>query len=108
MAGQKDKAMSLLKKSLEINPRGGASAGGLNAMAYNLLSIGQTEAGLQFAFIAAELHPKDANLHDSIGEFYMNMKQNEKAIEFYTKALDINPNYPNAKVAKENLIKLKQ
>jgi CubicO group peptidase (beta-lactamase class C family)/tetratricopeptide (TPR) repeat protein len=107
LAGQKDKAMPLLKKSLEINPRGDASAGSLNGTAYNLLNINQPEAGLQLLLIAVELHPKEANLFDSLGEFYMNLKQNDKAIEYYLKALEINPNYPNAKVAKETLEKLK-
>jgi tetratricopeptide (TPR) repeat protein len=76
-------------------------------MAYNLLGIGQAQAGLNLLLVAVELHPKEANLFDSIGEFYLNLKQNEKAIEYYQKALEIDPNYPNARVAKEIISKLK-
>ncbi len=107
LAGQKENAKSLLKKSLQINPRGGASAGSLNSMAYNLKNIGQAKAGLQLLIVAVELHPKVANLYDSTGEFYMELKQNEKAIKFYEKALEIDPNYANASFAKRAIAKLK-
>lgn len=107
ISGEKDKAKAMLQKSLALNPRGGASAGRLNGAAYDLLSIGQTEAGLNVLMIAVELHPKVANLYDSIGEFYMNLKQNGRAIEFYEKALQVDPNYANASVAKETIEKLK-
>lgn len=108
LSDQKDKAMPLLKKSFEINPRGEASAGSLNATAYTLAGIGQTEGGLRLLLAAVELHPKEANLYDSIGEFYMKLEQNEKAVEFYTRALAIDPNYPNAANAKNILVKLKK
>lgn len=101
LAGQKDKALASLKKSLEINPIGNASANGLNVMAYNLQGIGKTKAGLQLLLLAVELHPKEANLYDSVGEFYINLKQKEKRIEYYRKALAIDPNYPNAQTARK-------
>jgi len=101
LSGQKEKALAMLKKSLELNPDGNASADALNTMAYNLLGIGQAKAGLQLLLVAVELHPKEANLYDSIGEFYINMKEIEKGIEFYKKALALDPNYPNAQTARK-------
>lgn len=107
LAGQKAKALNLFKKSLQINPGGRASAENLNSMAYNLKNIGQAKAGLQLLLVAIELHPKMANLYDSIGEFYMELKQNKKAIQYYEQALKVNPNYANATFAKRTLEKLK-
>jgi tetratricopeptide (TPR) repeat protein len=106
LAGEKTMALAALKKSLEINPQGDASATGLNTMAYNLQNIGQTKAGLNLLLTAIELHPKDANLYDSAGEFYLKLKDNQKGIEYYKKALEINPDYPNAKIAKEIIAKM--
>ena len=101
LSGQKEKALALLKQSLELNPNGNASADNLNTMAYNLQGIGQAKAGLQLLLLAVELHPKEANLYDSTGEFYINMKEIEKGIEFYKKALALDPNYPNAQTARK-------
>lgn len=108
ISGEKEKAMSQFNRAIEINPRGAASAGSLNGIAYNLAGAGQSESGLRLLHAAVELHPKVANLYDSIGDFHQRMGQKEKAIEFYTKALEVDPNYPNAAAAKEILSKLKQ
>ncbi len=64
-------------------------------------NFGQAKAGLQLLLIAIELHPKAANLFDSAADFYSNAKQNNKALEYYRKALEIDPNYPNAKKARD-------
>ena len=101
LSGEKEKALSSFKKSLELNPNGKASADNLNTMAYDLKGIGQEKAGLQLLLLAVELHPKEANLFDSTGEFYINMKEIEKGIEFYKKALALDPNYPNAQTARK-------
>lgn len=108
ITNQKEKAMPYFQKANEINPRGAASAGNLNAIAYSLGSTGQPEAGLKVLQAAVELYPKTANLYDSIGDFHRRMGNRAKAIEFYTKALEVDPNYPNASVARETLEKLKQ
>jgi tetratricopeptide (TPR) repeat protein len=44
-----------------------------------------------------KLHPKEANLYDSIGEFYLNKGDKPNAIEYYNKALEVDPNFENAK-----------
>ncbi|HSK70630.1 MAG TPA: serine hydrolase [Pyrinomonadaceae bacterium] len=107
-SGEKEKAAAQFKKANEINPRGAASAGNLNQIAYSLGSAGQPEAGLRLLQTAVELYPTAANLYDSIGDFHRRMGNKEKAIEFYTKALEVDPNYPNAAAARETLSKLKQ
>lgn len=105
--GQKERALSLLKRSFEINPRGEANPGSLNGTAYAIAGIGQNEGALNLLLVAVELFPNEANLFDSVGEFYLKLKQTENAIVFYSKALEIDPNYANAKSAREILEKLK-
>ncbi|MEZ5344913.1 MAG: serine hydrolase [Pyrinomonadaceae bacterium] len=108
IAGKKDLALPLLKKSFAINPRGEASAGSLNGTAYALSGLGLDEGGLNLLLAAIEIHPKDPNLYFSIGEFYKKLNQGKSAIDFYSKALAIDPNFPNAKKAEDNIAKLKK
>jgi Flp pilus assembly protein TadD len=55
---------------------------------------------------AIELYPKDANLHDSLGEFLLRKGDKVKALESYQKALELDPNFFNAAVAREVVKKL--
>ena len=105
-SGNKEKGKEFLKKANEINPRGEASAGGLNSLAYQLSGTGLTDAGLEVLKVAVELYPNEANLFDSLGDFYTKKGIKDKAIESYQKALAINPSYPNAENAKAAIKKL--
>jgi CubicO group peptidase (beta-lactamase class C family)/Flp pilus assembly protein TadD len=107
LAGNKEKALAQLKKVNEIEPRY-TSADTINILAYELLANGQTEAGVRLLEIGVEMHPRDANLYDSMGDFYVQMGRREKAVEFYRKALATDPNYQNAANARELLKKLEQ
>ncbi len=107
-SGNKEKGKEFLKKANELNPRGEASAGGLNRLAYQIQGAGLIDVGLEVLKVAVELYPTDANLYDSLGDFYAKKGVKDKAIEFYQKALEINPNYPNAEKAKEILKKLRE
>jgi tetratricopeptide (TPR) repeat protein len=69
-------------------------------------SVGLTEAGMSLLQAAAELYPTDAALYDSLGDFYNRKGVKDKAIEFYKKALETNPNYSNAENARAALKKL--
>jgi tetratricopeptide (TPR) repeat protein len=104
-SGDKARAQELLKKAVEINAEGIASAGGLNSIAYQLAGAGRPEEGIELLKLAVELHPREANLYDSIGEFYLNTGQKEKAVEYYRKALEVNPNFENAKRMLEKITK---
>lgn len=106
LSGDKEKGKEFLKRSAEINPNGMAGAGGLNTTAYNMAGTGLTDDALTILLTAAELYPQEANLYDSIGEFYANKGMKDKAIEYYQKALATNPKYPNAEKAKEIVQKL--
>jgi CubicO group peptidase (beta-lactamase class C family) len=106
-SGDKEKGKEFLKRSAESNPNGQASAGGLNSAAYNIAAAtGLIDEPLTLLLTASELYPQDANLYDSIGEFYSRKGMKDKAIEYYQKALATNPKYPNAEKAKEILQRL--
>ena len=104
-SGDRAGAQELLKKAVEIDAGGIASAGGLNSIAYQLAGAGRPEEGIELLKLAAEMHPREANLYDSIGEFYLNTGQKEKAVEYYRKALEVNPNFENAKQMLEKITK---
>ena len=106
LSGNKEKGMQFLKSAAAINGNGLASAGGLNGLAYEIAGAGMTDAALAVLHAAVELYPQEANLYDSLGEFYLKKGSKEKAIEFYKKALAASDKYPNAEKAKEVLKQL--
>ena len=63
-----------------------------NLYAYYLKGEKKLDEGLSVLLDAVELFPSDANLFDSVGEFYLAKENRTKAIEYYKKALEINPN----------------
>ncbi|QQS40483.1 MAG: serine hydrolase [Acidobacteriota bacterium] len=107
VTGNNGEGVSLLRKSAEISPNGMAGRRGLNGVAYDLASAGQTEAGLRLLMTAIGMYPDEANLYDSAGDFHRRMGNRDKAIEFYEKALSIDGNYPAAEAARKILAELK-
>lgn len=99
-------AQESLKRALALNPQGPASAGGLNNIAYQLAGVGMVDEGMAILRVAIEMHPKEANLYDSLGEFQLKKGDKAKALESYKKALEVNPNFPNAANAREIVKKL--
>lgn len=57
---------------------------------------------------AIALYPKEANLYDSTGEFHLRKGDKLKALQFYQKALEVDPNFPNAAAAREVVKKLNE
>ncbi len=106
MSGEPEKGKQALMRSIELNANGVASPGSLNTFAYNLDRIGKRDAAVELLKTAIELHPKEANLYDTLGEFYAKKEMKDKAIEYYQKALAIDAGYPNAAKAKEILQQL--
>jgi tetratricopeptide (TPR) repeat protein len=48
-------------------------------------------------------YPESVNPYDSIGEAYMNRGDKKKAIKYFKKALEIDPEYPSSLAALEKL-----
>ena len=99
-AGATDAAIAALRLALERDPLGAASPAALNGAAYRLQgegAIGPATAVLQ---AAVRLHPRDANLHDSLGELYAEQGLRAQALAAYGQALRLDPRYPGAAGAK--------
>ncbi|XLZ72482.1 serine hydrolase [Massilia sp. SR12] len=94
------------RKAIAIAPAGSASATSLNSLAYAVAAGGGDAIPLLLG--ATALHPGDANLRDTLGEFYASAGAGEKALLAYQQALALNPQYPNANAAKEIIRKLSQ
>ena len=85
-----------LRRSLEINPNGAAHQSRLNQFAYQLAGLDKIAAGLHVLTAAIELNPQVANLYDSKGELFLMKGDTTQSIEFYEKALKIDPEFENA------------
>jgi CubicO group peptidase (beta-lactamase class C family) len=58
MFGEKEGTLALLKRSLELNPNGLASAASLNRTAMQLVAIGKVEEAIAVLKVGDELHPQ--------------------------------------------------
>ncbi len=85
-----------MRRAIEYDVSGVAGAGYLNNMAYQFKSAGKLEQGLKLLFITRDMYPEEANLYDSIGEFYLEKGDRETSIQWYEKALEIDPDFENA------------
>lgn len=106
VSGDKEKGKEFVKRGAAINGNGIAGPGGLNGLAYEMAGAGLIDGALAVVQLASELYPQEANLYDSIADFYLRKGMKDKAIEFYQKALATNDKYPNAAKAKEILQQL--
>lgn len=63
----------------------------INRMGYEYMRKGKKEQAKAIFEINISLYPKSSNTYDSMGDYYRGEKDTLKAIEFYKKALAINP-----------------
>ena len=106
LTGDATAGQERLRKAASLNPTGPATAIGMNNVAYQLAGAGMVDEALAVLRSAIELYPKEANLYDSVGEFQLRKGDKVKALESYQKALEINPNFPNAAAARDVVKKL--
>jgi tetratricopeptide (TPR) repeat protein len=66
---------------------------------------GNHELGIALLQVNCELYPESANTWDSVGYAYRDKGDRKKAIEYYRKALDVDPAFQTAKVALAELQK---
>jgi mono/diheme cytochrome c family protein len=69
---------------------------GLNAVAYEILVGGNTEAAMPLFELNAEIYPDSWNVWDSLAEARMVAGERDRAIELYRKSLELNPENANA------------
>lgn len=63
-----------------------------NQAGYDLLRSNKTESAIFVFQLNAQLFPNSANVWDSLGEACWRAKQKEKAVEYYNKAIALDPN----------------
>jgi Flp pilus assembly protein TadD len=101
---EKEPPSTYIKKSVELDPEGPANAGSLRQIARSWMAEGRSLAEAeQLLKLGTELHPKSATLHEGLGEVYLRQGINNQAIESYQKALELDPNLPQAKAALKKL-----
>jgi predicted alpha/beta superfamily hydrolase len=69
----------------------------LNQIGYILLNQDKLDEAIQVFKRNVEAYPTSSNVYDSLGEAFMKKGDNEKAIKYYKKSLDINPGNENGK-----------
>lgn len=65
----------------------------INAIGYDLLSRGRTEAAIEVFRINTRVYPGSANTYDSLGEALTRAGRHEEAVEAYRTALEIDPTF---------------
>jgi Amidohydrolase family/Tetratricopeptide repeat len=75
----------------------------LNQLGYDLLNTGRAEAAVAAFRLNTELYPRSGNTYDSLAETYLHQGREDLAREYYAKALAAQPDYSNAKAAREIL-----
>lgn len=78
----------------------------INRLGYALVERGKSAEALKIFKLNIEDYPNSANTYDSLAETYLGIGEKELAREFYKKALEVDPKYPNAGAAAEVLKKI--
>jgi CubicO group peptidase (beta-lactamase class C family) len=85
------KAIQMYEQSVEA---GGPAIGqyDLNQLGYQLLGTDRTAEAILVFELNTAAHPSSANAWDSLGDAYLNGGDEETAIRYYRKSLDLDPN----------------
>lgn len=80
----------------------------LNKAGYELLFNRQIDMAIALFKVNILLFPEDANIHDSLGEGYMMKGDYQQSRKMYEEALELDPNFENAKKMLLELDKLEK
>jgi len=95
--GDASQARALLQRARGLDDGAAFTAPGfLNGMAYDLAGLGRLDGATALLRIAVELHPKEANLYDSLGELELKAFRTEASVAAYKKALEIDPKFESS------------
>ncbi len=97
--GKTDKYAKLMDEAANM-----ADINQLNALGYQMLNAKDYDMALKFFKKNVADNPKDANVHDSLGECYKTMGDKKNAIKYLKKSLSMNPP-ANVKANSEKLLK---
>ncbi len=68
----------------------------LNTLGYILLNDKRLEEAIAIFKLNVEIFPNSSNVYDSMAEAFMKKGDDEKAVEYYKKSLELNPGNNNA------------
>jgi len=95
---------AMLRRSHESNPASPLTGEQpLNELGYAFLGAKKNDYAVAVFRLNTELYPKSGNTFDSLGETYLALGDKDAARKAYARALEVQPDYPNAKAAKELL-----
>jgi tetratricopeptide (TPR) repeat protein len=93
--GRRDEALAAYRK-LKADEDDAASEGYLNNAGLGLIQRESHDLAVAVLEINCDLYPESANTWDSVGYAYRAKGDNKKAMEFYRKALEVDPKFPSA------------
>ena len=79
----------------------------INQSGYDLMNSKQMESALFVFQLNTKLYPESANTWDSLGEAYWKSGKTDKAIEYYNKAIELDPNGATGDNARNMLKQIK-
>ncbi|MCJ8273922.1 MAG: tetratricopeptide repeat protein, partial [Psychrosphaera sp.] len=79
----------------------------INNWGYLLINQNEKSQALEIFRLNTVLYPKNANAWDSLAETYGAIGNIEQAVKYYQKALEVNPDYANAKKVRKMLETIK-
>jgi CubicO group peptidase (beta-lactamase class C family) len=74
------------------NPSNAVDKNTLINLGYNLFSVNKLPDAIRAMQLAVKEYPDNWNAYDSLGEMYAKADDKQRAIENYTKSLELNPN----------------
>ena len=75
----------------------------LNFVGYEFLGVGEVDVAVAIFELNVERFPDDANSYDSLGEAYLANGDREQGIAAYKKALEVDPEFENARQVLERM-----
>ncbi|MCK5028605.1 MAG: FKBP-type peptidyl-prolyl cis-trans isomerase [Bacteroidales bacterium] len=91
-----DKALDLYLELEKENDVYNFRADQLNGLGYKLINEKKPDIAKVVLQLNAKMHPDDFNVWDSLGEIYMILGENTKAVESYRKSLELYSGNTNA------------
>ena len=98
-------AVEALFRNLERSDPNEIHEGFLNNLGYRMLRDNRIQDAIAVFELNVDMHPGYANGYDSLAEAYMNGGDDERAIKYYRKSLELDPSNNNAVEMLERLEK---
>ena len=103
-SGGSAKVVAIIENAHGRNPESHlASEETVNQLGYQLLAGGRSDAAVEVFRLNTRLYPKSGNAWDSLAETCLGLGNKELARQFYARAVEVQPDYPNAAAAKRLL-----